>query len=432
MTRTTPDKEVARRSTTPSWRREIIELAALFVAVAVADLFANSLAHQPVGPVVLVGMGVLLIGCAVAHRWWRQRVPTRSTSDTPVTWRVRTTVRDTPGSLAALAASLAGHRMNIASVQVHALPDGAVDELLLDVPPGTAEGEIVAATEAGGGRDVHADPVDPHELVDVPTQVLTVVGQVMRGGLELPDALRALLGDCEIHWEPAANDPAEGPDGTRLRLVDPAGGILVLHRRALVFTPAEFARARAMAGLPLPAEEPATALASGSDLTVRRARGADLPAIIAMHDRSSDLTRQRRYLTGITRPPEADLRRMIHHRHGHTLVVEAPDGAVVAMANLMWDGDTAEIALLVEDAWQRQGIGTALLHRLVKIADDAGVSHVYAVTETANTPMVSALRRLGGRMDEIEYGVAHVSIRAADLGAAETEQVRARLSEGRR
>ena len=233
-----------------SWTRELVELAALFLAVAVADAFANSLAHQPSGAIVLVGLGLLTILCAVVHRWWRLR-PVRRRAPEPVAepgavWRVRATVRDTPGSLAALTANLARHRINILSVQVHAAPGQAVDEFLVE-GPGTAT-EIVTAVEAGGGRDVTAEPADPHDLVDVPTRVLTVITQDVTAGVDLPRSLRALLGPCELRREPAG-DPSEGPDGTLMRLPAPEGGLLTITRAAPEFTPAEFARARALLDL---------------------------------------------------------------------------------------------------------------------------------------------------------------------------------------
>jgi GNAT superfamily N-acetyltransferase len=390
---TSRSEEVARRTKTPSWRREAIELAALFVAVAVADLFANSLAHQPAGAIVLIGMGGLLIVCAVAHHWWRHRaeptVPTLKT--TTGVWRVRATVRDAPGSLAALAASFAGHGMNIVSVQVHVVPDDAVDEFLLEAPASTTAQQVTAAVAAGGGRDVRAEPADLHDLVDVPTRVLTSVSQLVAGHVELDEALRMLLGDCEMTWQPG--DPStEGLDGTVLRLADSEGGVLILRRPSVAFTPAEFARARALLDLDgrlaERAERAAFLLTDGTELSVRRAGVADVPGIADMHSRCSDRSRRQRYLGG----PAPDLQRVVTRRNGHTLVVERPTGEIVAMANLLWDDDTAELAVLVEDAWQRRGIGTALLRRLTCVAGTAGLDSESGVAHLrlgSNTPTAS-------------------------------------------
>ncbi|HWR48219.1 MAG TPA: GNAT family N-acetyltransferase, partial [Pseudonocardiaceae bacterium] len=264
--RTSEDNRSGGRGGSPGWHRELVELAALFLAVALADLFANTLAHHPLGPVVLISMGVSLGLSAVLHRRYTHhptRPPALPGAACPVPeasgssraaggrnlWRVRTAVRDNPGSLAALAASLAGHGLNILSVQVHVVADGVVDEFLLQAPPNTACKDIVAATETGGGRDVHAVRADMHDLVDVPTRVLTLAAQATGTGAQLPAALRALLGASTVRREDRTGDERGEPDevdgveGTTMRLGDPAGGVLTFERATLAFTPAEFARA---------------------------------------------------------------------------------------------------------------------------------------------------------------------------------------------
>ncbi|MDX3110900.1 hypothetical protein PW035_59575, partial [Nonomuraea angiospora] len=51
-----------------SWRREIVELAALFLAVGLAHLLATLLGHREPGPVVMVGLGAALIVGAAVHK----------------------------------------------------------------------------------------------------------------------------------------------------------------------------------------------------------------------------------------------------------------------------------------------------------------------------------------------------------------------------
>ncbi|MER7817306.1 GNAT family N-acetyltransferase, partial [Streptomyces sp. NPDC096153] len=55
------------------WRRDLVELAALFTAVAVADAIANMIAHGPDGPYLLVASAVALIATAAFHTWWARR-----------------------------------------------------------------------------------------------------------------------------------------------------------------------------------------------------------------------------------------------------------------------------------------------------------------------------------------------------------------------
>ncbi|MFE2821993.1 GNAT family N-acetyltransferase, partial [Streptomyces sp. NPDC059271] len=55
------------------WRRDVVELAALFTAVAVADGVANLIGHGPDGPALLAISAVLLVATAGFHTWWARR-----------------------------------------------------------------------------------------------------------------------------------------------------------------------------------------------------------------------------------------------------------------------------------------------------------------------------------------------------------------------
>jgi hypothetical protein len=44
--RTSEDNRSGRRGGSPGWHRELVELGALFLAVAIADLFANAGSSQ--------------------------------------------------------------------------------------------------------------------------------------------------------------------------------------------------------------------------------------------------------------------------------------------------------------------------------------------------------------------------------------------------
>ena len=398
-----------------SWTRELIELAALFLAVATADLFANSLAHISRGAIVLTALAAALVLCAVVHHRIRHHAPAPAQRTAPAVaeptaamWRVRATVRDTPGSLAGLAASLAGHHVNILSVQVHPVPDGVVDEFLVEARL-PAE-DIAAVVAAGGGQDVTVCAADTHDLVDIPTRILTMVTQDIADGVDLGRSTRALLGDCDLQWD-ATGEPTDGPDGATMRLRDPEGGVLTVTRHSGRFTPAEYARVNALIDLDtefarwLRAQHSAVLLASGMELTVRQAAAADVPALVAMHGRCSPRARRLRYLGSGATPKSATLARLVNRRHGRTLVVEHGE-QIIAMGNLMHDGDDAEVALLVEDSWQRKGIGTMLLSRLLTANDRRAV----AVTAAHNTAMLRLLHRAGAELTHVEQGAAHLTL----------------------
>ncbi|HLL37698.1 MAG TPA: ACT domain-containing protein, partial [Streptomyces sp.] len=184
------------------WRRDVVELAALFTAVAVADAVANLIGHGPDGPALLLVSAVLLLATAAFHTWWARRhghaPPTSDTgarsgsserragpaegtgtgdpqgtegregtpegvSGQSTLWRLRTTVRDEPGSLAALCTALAGHRVDILSLQTHPLGHGTVDEFLLRAPQALSAGEITRAVAQAGGTGTWIERADAHD-----------------------------------------------------------------------------------------------------------------------------------------------------------------------------------------------------------------------------------------------------------------------------
>jgi GNAT superfamily N-acetyltransferase len=434
------------------WRRDTVELSAVFAAVGVADLVANIVVHGHDGPVLLLISALALGATAVWHSWWthrhthappgtitsasgtpaaeaeavRRTAPTAATPPEDVAlWRVRVTVADSPGSLASLCRALADIPVNIVSMQAHPLAEETVDEFVVRASPLLAPQQLSRALVAAGGSEVWLERADAHDLVDIPTRVLTLATRTAHDAAELPLALRQLFGRCRIRSLPGEHLEEDELDGAVMRLRDPAGGIIELTRVQPPFTPTEFARARALVELdaqlgPRVPEDRDTLRVSGErpphamrEIAVRRADPGDRAAAAAMHERCSSHTLRQRY-----HGPVGDVDRYLAHlldpRHGQTLAVESEDGTIVALAHLLWDDDAAEIAVLVEDAWQRHGIGGALVQRLTELARTAGVDEVYAVTNSSNSGMIATLRGLEVPLDyQVEDGTlvitAHLS-----------------------
>ena len=57
--------------------------------------------------------------------------------------------------------------------------------------------------------------------------------------------------------------------------------------------------------------------------------------------------------------------------------------------------DEAEIAFMVADAYQKQGIGTAMVHKWFSIARQAGLKHLYALATPDNEGTPRLLKKLG-------------------------------------
>ncbi len=313
-------------------------------------------------------------------------------------WRVRATVDDRPGFLAVLTASLALKSINILAVQVHTTEAGAVDDFLLDAPDGLSEEEIYAAIERGRGRNTWVIRTDAYDLVDPPTHMATLAARVTADPAVLSQALSDLLGGCLVQYDPESSITGQGTNV--MRLADPTrGGMIVLTRLAPSFTPAEFARAQglvevARAALARRLATVTVLMPDGAELKIRPASSADLGALMEMHGRCGEHTLYRRYLAGTKGPTRQQLARLTRPSRGTALVAEEPDGRIVAMANLIGEGEMAEAALLVEDRWQRRGIGTGLLRSLLAMAQPSGFRAVVLHTHADNEPMLRTVRRM--------------------------------------
>jgi RimJ/RimL family protein N-acetyltransferase len=323
-------------------------------------------------------------------------------------WRIRATVDDRPGYLSVLTASLALKSVNILAVQVHTTEAGAIDDFLVDAPDALTEADLVAAVERGRGRDAWVSRTEARDLADQPTRALGLASRLVRDPDSLGDALSGLLGADAVIWRPAPGHDRYGADRGAMRLVDPTGGAYEISRPAPAFTPAEYARAQALVDLAATvvrqaADQVTLVLPDATEVRVRPAVADDLAAIRAMHDRCSPTSRHRRYLAPTPGPSQAQLARLIDPARGVTLVALADDGRLVAMANLIAEGDLGEVAVLVEDAWQRRGLGTALLRRLAAHGTRAGYAALVAHTHVDNRPMLTALRRVGrfGPLDRV-------------------------------
>ncbi|WP_306213555.1 GNAT family N-acetyltransferase [Actinoplanes sp. RD1] len=317
-------------------------------------------------------------------------------------WRIRATVDDRPGYLSVLTASLALRSVNILAVQVHTTEEGAVDDFLVDAPDTMSEREMHAAIARGRGRNAFVTRAEAQGLADQPTRALALAGRLVHDPDALGEALVSLLDAAEVRWRPAGTVVLHGYDEQHMTLVDPAGGTYEVYRPAPAFTPAEYARAQALvevssAGLRRAGGQTTLLLPDGAELLVREATADDLEGVRRLHARSSAQTLQRRYLS-CTAPTEARLRRQVEPATGVTLLALHDDPAtgeerVVAVATLSTEGDLGQAAALVDDAWQRRGIGTALLRRLLAAARRSDLEAVTAHLAADNVAALRTLRR---------------------------------------
>lgn len=96
----------------------------------------------------------------------------------------------------------------------------------------------------------------------------------------------------------------------------------------------------------------------------------------------------------------------------HVALVAVLDGVIVGGGRYIGsEPGRAEVAFVVDDARQGQGIGSALMRNLVTIARSAGVTELDAEVLSNNAPMLAVFARSGLPMrQKREGGVVHVAL----------------------
>ncbi|MFB4309919.1 GNAT family N-acetyltransferase [Actinomadura sp. GTD37] len=333
-------------------------------------------------------------------------------------FRIRTEIEDRPGRLALLTDALARRGANILGLSVQMDAEGVVDEFIVDVPRGGADARALAETlGAAGGVRTAVLPARPHELVDEPTRALLLAARLRTEPHALPEVLGELLRADEAGW--AAPD-GPGPDPCVLDV--PVHDRRVrLRRYGLPFTATEAARAEALlrAALPAAPRRPARrrmTLRDGTQVVVRPIERRDLDAVRALHERCSLDSRRLRYFSPMPCPPRRTIERFCDPAHGLTLVAEGADGSLLALAHLIHvlDPGVAEVAFLVEDAWQGRGLGRGLAELLLVLARDRGLVEVRATVLSDNVRMRRLLGSFGGRTRRTEdTAVLEIRLRPA-------------------
>jgi RimJ/RimL family protein N-acetyltransferase len=124
----------------------------------------------------------------------------------------------------------------------------------------------------------------------------------------------------------------------------------------------------------------------------------------------SDATIQRRFLAPKPRFSEAELRYLTEvDGHDHVaLVAIDEDGDLLGVGRFvrLEDPAAAEIAILIADPFQRQGLGTRLGYELVEEAVRHGVERFTATMAGDNRPAHRLMAKLTTRLDERRAAVA--------------------------
>jgi len=149
-----------------------------------------------------------------------------------------------------------------------------------------------------------------------------------------------------------------------------------------------------------------TVLADGSRVTIRPITPDDRPLELAFVRGLSRQTRYQRLLSARDLAPD-ELRRLVEidrsREQALIATVTMDDGSedqvgVARYVRDSRDGGEAEVAIVVADAWQRRGLGDALLRALFQEARADGIELLYGITQFTNRGMLRLAQRLGFRV----------------------------------
>jgi GNAT superfamily N-acetyltransferase len=163
-------------------------------------------------------------------------------------------------------------------------------------------------------------------------------------------------------------------------------------------------------------------LPDGARISIRSIRPEDAEAFRHAHTRLSEHSRQRRYLSLASQLRPTDVRYLTavdHHEHVALVALDPSAREILGSARyirLPARPNVAEMAIEVIDEWQCRGVGRALLERLRRHAQDAGVVRFVAIVSMENLPVQRILARARASAEnvdgELEYTV-HVEALAA-------------------
>lgn len=211
--------------------------------------------------------------------------------------------------------------------------------------------------------------------------------------------------------------------------VDQHGGVVLDARAAIAERPANWRRAcDHLVISPYPSQyQRHIALPDGTSVLLRPIRPEDEPMEAGLFERLSKESIYFRFFGYIPQVDHEFLTRFTHIDYDREMAIVAEtilDGerAIIGVVRIVgdnWNGD-AEFAIVVADAWQRQGLGTAMSDFILEIARERGFQRIYASFLKPNVAMERLFRNKGFAIQSEDFQTNRASLA---LAGAEGVQV---------
>jgi RimJ/RimL family protein N-acetyltransferase len=158
-------------------------------------------------------------------------------------------------------------------------------------------------------------------------------------------------------------------------------------------------------------------LCDGTEATVRPISPTDAGALLRFHSHLSKRSIQMRYFyphTDLIAGEIAHLTQVDGVARVALVVERAGELIAVGRYERLDDHTAAEVAFVVEDAYQHQGLATMLLHQLVNRARRAGITRLVAEVLAENSAMLSVFRDVGLPVQfKTDWGVVELTMTIA-------------------
>jgi RimJ/RimL family protein N-acetyltransferase len=155
-------------------------------------------------------------------------------------------------------------------------------------------------------------------------------------------------------------------------------------------------------------------LRDGTEVQLHAMRPQDAGPLLQFHGGLSPETTYLRFFSVHPKLSEREVDRFTNvDHHDREALVATVDDQIVGIARFDRAGtsDEAEVAFVIADTWQGEGLGTALIERLACRARDVGVSRFTAEVLPHNHRMLAVFRHTGWPITSgFRDGVVHLEL----------------------